>query len=95
MSNKSLTVTRVASGSPIEPQRSQSPEIVEVPPEDTSEETLNNEASPVQVVPPIYFNPVPKMIHGQDRMWLSHNPLLKRILGGGQKMVITFNFCQI
>ena len=54
------------SGSQIETEKSQSPENVEVLPEETLEETLNNEAAPVQVVPPSYFNPVPRMISGQD-----------------------------
>ena len=54
------------SGSQIEPQRSQSPENVEVLPEETPEETLNNEAAPVQVFPPCYYNPAPRMISGED-----------------------------
>ena len=58
LSNSSLTVTRVSTGSPIMIQKSQSPENVEVLPEETSD----NETANVQVIPPSFNNPIPKMI---------------------------------
>ena len=58
MSNSSLTVTRVSTGSPIETTQSQSPELIEAPEKVTS----NIETAPVQVMPLMVHNPVPKMI---------------------------------
>ena len=52
----------MSTGSPIEIQKSQSPEFVEVPPKITSD----NETAPVQVIPLNVHDPVPKMISREE-----------------------------
>ena len=49
-------------GSQIEIQKPQSPEKVEVP----LKETSNNETTYVQVIPPSFHNPTPKMIYREE-----------------------------
>ena len=56
----------MSAGSPIRIQKSQSPENIEVP----SEETSDNKTSNVQVIPPSFNNPIPKMIFwGETGIW--------------------------
>ena len=62
LSNSSISVTRVSTGSKIETQKSQSPAKVEVP----LKETSNNETTYVQVIPPSFHNPTPKMIYREE-----------------------------
>ena len=62
MSNCSISVTRVSTGSQFETQQSQSPAKVEVP----LKETSNNETTYVQVIPPSFHNPTPKMIYREE-----------------------------
>ena len=62
MSNSSLTVTRVSTGSPIETTQSQSPKLIEAPEKVTS----NTETTPAQAIPFMGRNPVPKMIFREE-----------------------------
>ena len=62
LSNSSISVTRVSTGSTIETQKSQSPEKVQVP----LQEPSNNETTYVQVIPPSFHNPTPKIISREE-----------------------------